>query len=101
MTTERSWISSTFDDRVAGTARMLEAACKEAGHSITGDQRIGDNAAAELLGFTVSTMANWRTSGQGPKHFRIGGHGHRVSYRLQDLATWIEASRIDDQISDH
>lgn len=101
MTEPRAWTDPTRDDRIAATARMLEAACRESGHSITGDGRVGDVAAADLLGFTTSTLANWRTAGQGPTHFRIGGHGHRVTYRLTDLAAWIESSRIEDQISDH
>jgi len=85
----------SLEDRINATARMLAAACREAGHSITGDGRVGDGVAAELLGFTASTLANWRSEGKGPRHYRIGGYGHRVTYRLTDLAAWIEQSRFD------
>lgn len=87
--------SSNFDDRVAATARMLEAACRESAFNITGDGRIGESSAAVLLGLAEATLANKRAEGSGPAFFRIGGHGHRVSYRLSDVAAWIEANRCD------
>lgn len=90
----------SLEDRISATARMLEAACRESGHSITGDGRVGDVVAGDLLGFTASTLANWRVEGKGPRYFRIGGHGHRVTYRLTDLSAWIEESRFDCT-SDH
>ena len=38
---------------------------------------------------SVRTLANWRTTGQGPKYVKVGG---RVLYRAADLDTW-EAKR--------
>lgn len=82
-------------DRIQATAEMLRAACREAGHPITGDGRVGESVAAELIGLAESTLANKRGEGSGPQYFRIGGHGHRVTYRLADIAQWIESSRCD------
>lgn len=82
-------------DRIHATTRMLEAACREGGHPVTGDGRVGEAVAAGLLGFAETTMANKRGEGSGPRYFRIGGHGHRVTYRLADIAEWIESSRCD------
>lgn len=88
-------------DRIQATARMLEAACREAGHGITGDGRVGESVAAELLGFEATTLANRRGEGKAPRHFRIGGFGHRVTYRLVDIAEWIESSRCDRSTEPH
>lgn len=84
-----------IEDRVTATARMLESACRDSNMSITGDGRIGEPSAAVLLGLAEATLANKRCDGTGPTFFRIGGFGHRVTYRLTDIAAWIESSRND------
>ena len=43
---------------------------------------------AVRLGVETSTLANWRWSGSGPRHVKVGG---RVRYRLSDLADWLDA----------
>lgn len=91
----RTWSEPAHDDRISATAQMLQAACRDAGHNITGDGRVGDVVAADLLGFAPQTLANWRAELKGPKYFRIGAYSSRVSYRLTDLAAWIEDSRTD------
>ena len=45
-----------------------------------------DEAAARL-GVEASTLANWRWSGHGPRHVKVGS---RVRYRLSDLADWLD-----------
>lgn len=44
--------------------------------------------AAERLGVTAATLGNWRWSGHGPRHVKVGS---RVRYRLSDLADWLDA----------
>jgi hypothetical protein len=39
---------------------------------------------------TVKTLANWRSSGKGPRYISIAG---RVRYDLRDIATWLQAQR--------
>lgn len=79
--------------RIAATATALEAAAVAAGKWITADGRVGEQDAAELIGLAASTLSNRRQAGTAPAHFRLGGGGHRVSYRLIDLARFIEFLR--------
>lgn len=81
--------------RIDACARALEQSCRESGAWISGDGRIGEADAAALLGFSPGSMANMRAEGKAPSHFKLGGGGHRVSYRLRDLAEWIEARRSE------
>lgn len=78
-----------IDDDVAATARALEEAARQAGFWISGDGRVLEADAANLIGLAPGTLANMRSAGVAPPHFRIG----RVSYRISDLAKWIEATR--------
>lgn len=43
--------------------------------------------AALRLGVEVSTLANWRWNGRGPRFVKCGG---RVRYRLSDLARYLD-----------
>jgi hypothetical protein len=83
-------------DRVETTARLFLDAAIERGMWLSGDGRIGEVDAAALLGWTVGSLRNARTEGRGPRAYRIGGGGHRVSYRITDLAEWVEEQRCDD-----
>jgi len=42
---------------------------------------------AVRLGVEPSTLANWRWSGRGPRHVKVGG---RVRYRLVDIAEYLD-----------
>jgi excisionase family DNA binding protein len=48
---------------------------------------VSPQEAAERLGLQVSTLANWRWCGRGPRFLRVG---RRVRYRLADLTAWME-----------
>lgn len=80
-------------DRIEACRRALEANCRGSGVFITGDGRIAEEDAAVLLGFSVKTMQNKRQDGSAAVWF--GGRGRRVTYRLADLAAWIESGRVD------
>jgi len=43
---------------------------------------------ARRLGLKVSTLNNWRWSGRGPAHVKVGG---KVRYRSEDLASWLDS----------
>lgn len=79
--------------RIEATTAALEAAARSAEKWITADGRVGEVDAAELIGLAASTLANRRSAGTAPAHYRLGGAGHRVSYRLHDLARFIEFLR--------
>ncbi len=44
--------------------------------------------AANRLGVEPSTLANWRWSGRGPRHVKVGG---RVRYRLVEISQWLDS----------
>lgn len=79
--------------RVAGTVRTLTGAVRESGEWLSPDGRVGEATAAWLLGLAPGSLANARTEGRAPPHYRMGGGGHRVTYRVSDLAEWIEGTR--------
>jgi hypothetical protein len=85
----------TDAERIAACFAMLERRCREVGTWISGDGRVGEDAAAALLGWAPGTMANRRLEGSAPPHYRLGGNGHRVTYSLRDLAEWIERRRCE------
>lgn len=80
-------------DDIDQTTAQLERACRERGQWVSHDGRVYDDVAAEILGRTVGTLANWRANGgAGVPFFRAGRRG-RVTYRLRDLAAYIESTR--------
>lgn len=48
---------------------------------------------ARLLVVPVTTLYTWRYKGTGPKAYRVGKH---LRYRLVDVLTWLEATRVRD-----
>lgn len=84
------------DDRSTETARILADAAALAGMVISGDRRVAESDAARLLGLAHGTLRNLRQEGRGPRAYSIGMNGARISYRLDDLASWIEAAREED-----
>lgn len=80
----------TYEERVANTLAIFENAIRGAGCWISGDGRVGEKDAAALIGWSVDHLRSERQAGRGPPSYRIGGGGHRVSYRLSDLAQWVE-----------
>lgn len=45
-------------------------------------------AAAEMLGLSRGTLANWRTEGRGPRYIKSG---KQVLYRVSDIEAWLDA----------
>jgi hypothetical protein len=67
---------------------------KRKGISITADDRIGEADAAELIGYAPSTLKTMRgTFGTGPAWYRAPVGRAQISYRLEDLANWVEEKR--------
>jgi hypothetical protein len=77
------------------TAQLLHAACRDAGAWVSGDNRIAEETCAALLGWTTDALRNRRYEGRGPPHYRLGGSGGRVTYRVSDVATFIETQRCE------
>jgi hypothetical protein len=49
--------------------------------------------AAALLGIPARTLANWRSSGYGPRFVKLGSGGRTstVRYRVAELERWLQA----------
>lgn len=81
--------------RIEATRRALKASCRDAGAWISGDGRIGEEDAARLLGISSGTLANKRADGTAPPFYQLGGGGHRITFALFDIASWIESARCE------
>lgn len=57
-------------------------------------QLLTDEDVARILGIQRKTLAQWRSDGVGPPFVRLGGHGGRIRYDLEDLKKWIEEGRV-------
>jgi excisionase family DNA binding protein len=53
--------------------------------------------AAEYLGITIRTLAEWRHSQSGPPYIRLGGPTGRVRYARSDLDRWMGGKRRGTQ----
>jgi hypothetical protein len=83
----------TEDDRAQATAAMLLEAARDM--CVSGDGRVSEADAERLLGYSARYLRQLRDSGRGPAAYPIGVGGGRWSYRIADLAAWIEAARED------
>jgi hypothetical protein len=84
-----------MSDAIEETRAALERSVREAGYAITGDGRVSECVAAQLVGVSVRHLRRLRSHGEIAGH-RLGvGSGSRVSYRLSALAAVI-ASTNDD-----
>lgn len=80
-------------DRIEASARLFFAAVRENGMMVSGDGRVSEIDAGMLLGLAPGVIRNLRAEGSGPVAFRAPINGSRWSYRLVDLAGWIENRR--------
>lgn len=84
------------DQRIQETTNAYRAWCTEHGVSVTPDGRVGESDAARILGYgNPGSLKNLRQQGFAPPHYLRVVAGAKVSYRLQDLAIWIESSRTE------
>ena len=83
------------DKRAESTADRLRDACNRDGIFITADDRVAEESAAGLIGMAAGSLKNCRQLGNGPDYYRCPAGGGRISYRLIDLAQWIEQRRED------
>lgn len=81
--------------RLETTTALLAAFAVGEGFTITGDMRISERDAAAMLGYSPAYLKALRQEGKGPPSYVRGMSGCRISYRLSDLAHWIESARED------
>jgi hypothetical protein len=57
-----------------------------------GSKRLSEAQAAEKLGVTKATLANWRWRKYGPPYLKIG---RRIEYVDGDITAWEESQKTD------
>jgi hypothetical protein len=85
----------SLEERIELTEVALRRTAVEQGMRLTGDLRVSEADAAELLCLSVDHLSQMRREGRAPPDYGRGMAGCRVSYRLSDIASWIEAGRQD------
>lgn len=79
--------------RIEATAALLLQTAREAHMTLSGDLRVSEQDAAALLAYAPGYLKALRAEGKGPTPYGRGMNGSRVSYRISDLAGWVEAAR--------
>lgn len=80
---------------VQATEEQLYGAAISETMVISADRRVNERDAARLLGYAAGYLKNMRQESRAPKHYTRGVGGGRISYRIRDMAIWIEERRED------
>ena len=83
------------EDRVQATADRLRQAAEKAGMVVTADGRISESDSEILTGYGRGTFRGLREVGVGPAWYRAAVASARISYRIDDLAAWLEGRRTE------
>lgn len=81
------------DRLIEGTKAMLMHAVKRDDMPISADMRVSEKDAAKLVGYAAGSFKNLRHEGKGPIFYMRPIERAKISYRLIDLAVWIEGKR--------
>lgn len=79
-------------ERIAECLASLEATARGLAIPVTGDGRVSEADAAGLVGLAPGTLRNLRAGSCPLPFYKVAG---RVTYRLADLAEFIERQRAD------
>lgn len=90
----RNWLSSTNihhqrrqRDDLAGKTTVTDSPTMHT--ETTTAPLLTPSAAADLLGKTPNTLAEWRAKGTGPVYIRLGNHPRSaVRYTRDDIHAW-------------
>ena len=81
-------------DMEAGPQRAVSPRGWRATRAVNGagalPRYLNTREAAEIVGMSPRTLEYYRTTGQGPAYFKLGG---RVRYALEDIERWVHARR--------
>lgn len=81
--------------RSKATLQLLLGTCEKRGMAVSGDYRVSETDATALLGYAEGSLKQLRSYGNGPPFYKRTVGGSRISYRLNDLADWLEDGRED------
>jgi hypothetical protein len=93
-------LEPTLTERTEVTLGLLRAAAIRQNMTMSGDERICEADVAVLLGYDPKYIRQLRIEGRGPPAYRLGLANARVSYRLHDVAEFIELRRGDFDADD-
>lgn len=84
-----------LDYRIEKAIEQFRNYCEKNGFHLTADDRIGEAEAALMLGYAKESLKNKRLLGNSPAWYRRPGGNSKVTYRLSDIAIWIEEQRVE------
>ena len=90
---------SGAEDPVELTLALLRRATRDSQFQLTADDRISELNNALLVQVQADTLARWRGEGRGPTPYAIGVGRAKISYRLIDVALFIEQHREKSDIN--
>jgi len=95
--------SKPTDSGPSATHRRSASSSTHSRHEAIDDEArlITESQAADLLTLSVKTLRNWRLSGYGPAHLKVG---RLVRYRVSELNLWLkscERASTSDRGGDH
>ena len=73
------------------TFQLLLETARESQMSLSGDFRVCEADAETLLGYAPRTLRKLRGHGRAPRHYKLG---NRFTYRLHDLADWVDGGLV-------
>lgn len=91
MTIQRT--TQETQDLVESTMAMLLKAVRQDNIPISADMRVREKDAARMMGYAPGSFKNIRNEGKGPIYYNRPVAGSKISYRLMDLAMWVEERR--------
>jgi len=86
---------SDLEQRILVTEQAFRVFAQTESITVSCDGRVSEKNAERLLCYAPRYLKNLRMGGKAPPHYHQGMGGCRVSYRLRDLARWVEEKRED------
>lgn len=63
------------------------------------DRLVNESKAADLIGYSVRALQNWRSRGGGPRFVRVSKRS--IRYRRRDLNAWVEDRLVSSTSDDN
>jgi hypothetical protein len=82
-----------FNAAVDETLFVFREWCREHHARLSGDKAVSESIAGRLIGRSGRTLSRWIAEGRPVPRYRVCADGRR-SYRLRDLAIWVEAGYL-------
>jgi hypothetical protein len=89
----RAVLSQLSEKRTELVLTLLRKHAQDRALTVSADERVGEQDAARLLSLHPDSLARMRLEGRGPPAYVLGLGRARISYRLIDLASWVEGRR--------